>query len=475
MRGSEAVMIRLSNTGIPGFDQILGGGLPTESNILLEGDPGTGKTTMGMQFLYHGAVTYGEPGIYVTFEEMPHQIYRDMYRYGWDLRALEANNMLRVLGCSPDVFLALIQGQDEFFTHMMNGVEYKRIVIDSVSIFKHHVEDKQNYRKVLYSLLSALKRLSLTSLLIYEGSTARAADPVLEHFVSDGIIRLASRTHQDTFKTRTLEVLKMRASHFDAREFVFRMSEKGIYVSSPTGVYLESPDIQLKQTSRHLAEVLTQTLKTGTITLLDAGSLVDVLALQRAVILHRLREKDSHILLSLSASTTIPDFLELSPQIRAVFDERRMHFLEQFRRQTPEEFKPFIFDMSELNDREYRQLISNRLASMVSESTQGGARWLLGYDITDIYNRRGPDFVIRLLPEVISYEKSIGVTVLVIANLREMNAGVRAMLERTSDGVMRTWIEQGYQYFQVVKSSTGSVCAPFVVETQYQTKDIRLV
>lgn len=91
-------------TGVPGLDDLLGGGLRRGACVLLEGIPGVGKTTVGTQFVAYGAAL-DEPGIIVTFEQLPEQIYNDSLNLGWDLRSLEERDRLRVVCTSPEVFL----------------------------------------------------------------------------------------------------------------------------------------------------------------------------------------------------------------------------------------------------------------------------------------------------------------------------------------------------------------------------------
>ena len=75
-------------TGIPGLDSILSGGLRDGMNVVLSGQPGSGKTTMGMQFLYYGAKDFDESGIFVTLSESPNSIKNNFLSYGWDIQDL---------------------------------------------------------------------------------------------------------------------------------------------------------------------------------------------------------------------------------------------------------------------------------------------------------------------------------------------------------------------------------------------------
>ena len=75
-------------TGIPELDEMLHGGLLPQTANLVEGAPGTGKSTLGMQFIYNGITKYNEPGLILTFEEFPQQYYRDAASFGWDFREI---------------------------------------------------------------------------------------------------------------------------------------------------------------------------------------------------------------------------------------------------------------------------------------------------------------------------------------------------------------------------------------------------
>ena len=75
-------------TGIPEFDEMLSGGFLERDAVMVAGTAGSGKTTLGLQHLVNGATKYGDAGIYLTFEQMPDQLYRDAKSFGWDLKAL---------------------------------------------------------------------------------------------------------------------------------------------------------------------------------------------------------------------------------------------------------------------------------------------------------------------------------------------------------------------------------------------------
>ena len=135
--------------------------------ILVAGSAGTGKTTLGLQYLVNGATKFGENGIYVTFEQMPDQIYRDATNFGWDLRKLEKEKKLKVVCTSPDL---LIGGDGEhLLDETIRQLKPRRVVIDSLSHLGMYVEEK-NLRKEVYRLLNYFKTKELTSLSTWETS-----------------------------------------------------------------------------------------------------------------------------------------------------------------------------------------------------------------------------------------------------------------------------------------------------------------
>ena len=113
---------------------MLGGGLLRDTANLVEGAPGTGKTTLGMQFIYNG-IQAGEPGLIITFEEFPQQYYYDAAAFGWDFKALEKQGMLKVVMTSPEASRLDIESVDGMIETYVNEMGARRVVVDSISQF----------------------------------------------------------------------------------------------------------------------------------------------------------------------------------------------------------------------------------------------------------------------------------------------------------------------------------------------------
>lgn len=151
--------------GVRGIDNLLSGGVIAGNTVLVEGIPGAGKTTLGMEFIYRGIRDFGDPGIILTFEQFPESLYRDARSLGWDLKALEEENKLRVICTSPEVVL---QPDLSLLEEVVQSIGAKRVLVDSISHFRQVIHHPLKLRQAVYSFCNGLRRLGLTSFLIKE-------------------------------------------------------------------------------------------------------------------------------------------------------------------------------------------------------------------------------------------------------------------------------------------------------------------
>ncbi len=231
--GKETELERVK-TGIPGLDEILCGGLLRQTAVLVEGAPGTGKTTFGMQFIHHGIVACNEPGIILTFEQFPSQYYRDAANFGWDFRRLEEEGRLRIIMTSPEVSRALVEetgGQIERLTRQMGA---RRILVDSLSHFERLADSPVQFRQMIYGFINGLKREGLTAVLTRESyallGEIEGQDESVP-FVVDNYI-LLRYVEMDSTLHKALLVLKMRGSDHDKSIRRFTITSKGMEVLS---------------------------------------------------------------------------------------------------------------------------------------------------------------------------------------------------------------------------------------------------
>ena len=222
-------------TGIPGLDEILCGGFLPQTANLVEGAPGTGKTTLGMQFIYHGIAVCGEPGLILTFEEFPQQYYEDAASFGWDFRQMERAGKLRVVMTSPEVSKLDLEQVGGRIEGLVQEVGAKRVLVDSLSHFERLCESPSELRALVYGFVNALKREGLTAILTRESMAllgeAEGADDALAFLVDS--YTLLRYVEIESAVRKALLVLKMRGSNHDKGIRQFDITSRGLEVSTP--------------------------------------------------------------------------------------------------------------------------------------------------------------------------------------------------------------------------------------------------
>lgn len=217
-------------SGISELDKMLYGGFMRRDAVLLAGSAGTGKSTIGMHYLIQG-IADGEPGVYLTFEELPDQLYRDALNFGWDLRKLEADNKLRVVCTSPDILVEQ-KGLEAILNDPIKEVKPKRIVVDSLSHFSMFIKPDdlrlQVYRNVMF-----FKAKDLSSILIWESpqmaSQSFSVSDQGVSFLTDSIILLKLIEIDSTLK-RGIVIMKMRGSQHDKHLREYEITPTGIKI-----------------------------------------------------------------------------------------------------------------------------------------------------------------------------------------------------------------------------------------------------
>jgi len=220
-------------TGISELDKMLGGGFMEGDAVMIAGSTGTGKTTLALQCLVNGITQFGDTGIYVTFEQLPDQIYRDAKNFGWGLRKMEQEDKLRLICTSPNL---LLEGKAEsILDEPIKEIQPSRIVIDSLSHLGMYVEEKE-LRKEAYRLIMYLKTKGLSSVLTWESSQEIGAPLSITEvglsFLVDCIVLLKLVEIESSMR-KALAILKIRGSDHDKRLREFEITSQGIKVVAP--------------------------------------------------------------------------------------------------------------------------------------------------------------------------------------------------------------------------------------------------
>jgi len=218
-------------TGIPGLDEFVEGGFETKSVVIIAGGPGTGKSLMGLQFLYNGAVKEGENGMYITFEEQKEVAYRHAKKFGWDFEALEHEKRFIFLEYPPHEVERFIS-EGGVIEDMINEYNVKRIVIDSMTSFLMIYDNDYRRRQAFLKVMETLRKWGCTTVLISEGSITENGEvhtPFDIEHLSDGLLALRTARRGDISEI-VLEIVKLRGTAHERSPLLVRFTEKGISI-----------------------------------------------------------------------------------------------------------------------------------------------------------------------------------------------------------------------------------------------------
>ena len=230
-------------TGIEGLDEITLGGLPTGRTTLVCGSAGSGKTVFGMEFLVHGIVDHGEPGVFMAFEETERDLTQNVASFGYDLEKLQRENKLAI----DHVFIerSEIEETGEYdleglFVRLGSAVDTikaKRVVLDTIEVLFAGLKNQSIIRAELRRLFRWLKDKGLTAIVTGERGDGMMTRYGLEEYVADCVILLDHRVTEQ-ISTRRLRIVKYRGSLHGTDEYPFLMGEHGISVLPITSVGL---------------------------------------------------------------------------------------------------------------------------------------------------------------------------------------------------------------------------------------------
>jgi circadian clock protein KaiC len=219
----------LVRTGIAGLDDILFGGIPRGNVVIVTGSPGSGKTTLGLEFVYRGAREFDEPGMLITFEVSAEKLVRDAAQFGWDLRALEAQGRLKILSTTRRVFQAEVVEPDSVLLTEATRMGARRIFIDGLAGMPRN--GNGDPRELFHVLVEALHREGVTAMFALDAPADRAGfGTVPEDFIADTIIRLGMASARRA-AVRSLEIVKSRGQDYVLGTHSFRIvNRRGLEV-----------------------------------------------------------------------------------------------------------------------------------------------------------------------------------------------------------------------------------------------------
>lgn len=231
-------------TGITGFDEITGGGLPKGRPALVCGGAGCGKTLFATEFLVRGARQFKEPGVFMAFEETPEELGKNVASLGFDLKTLVRQKKLFV--DHVHIERSEIQETGEYdleglfirLNHAIESIGAKRVVLDTLEALFAGLPNEMLLRAELRRLFRWLKDKGVTAVITAERGERSLTRYGLEEYVADCVVLLDNRVH-DQISTRRLRVVKYRGSLHGTNEYPFLIGENGISVLPVTSLGLE--------------------------------------------------------------------------------------------------------------------------------------------------------------------------------------------------------------------------------------------
>ncbi len=223
-------------TYIEGFDELIQGGFPQNSNILITGTPGTGKTIFSLEFLYNGSNKEKEKGIYFTFEEKRNSLIEQANQFNWDIEKYEKTDKIKIISIGTD---DISENTVEEIIEIIKNTKTTRVVIDSVTTLSYITPEtnskvgvnEYSIKRFLYSFINRLKSIeNLTALIISQKD--ETISNTISEYICDGVINIEYESLGGDY-SRNLTITKMRKTknNEDLHPLEIR-NRKGIIIHS---------------------------------------------------------------------------------------------------------------------------------------------------------------------------------------------------------------------------------------------------
>ena len=224
-------------SGIPGLDRMLGGGFLKNSVVAVAGGTGSGRSIFVSQFLVKGALEFGEPGLFISFDEQKSSIYASLISFGWDLSELERQQKIVFIEYPQNELSAFVE-QEGAMRDLIETLGIKRVAIDSITPHSLLYSSPEERRTNTLKLVSSLRGWKATCLISAEsmpGSehgfphTLSGVESFADGFIDLQFFREGGR------RTRAVEIVKMRGCRHEHEIRQASITDRGFSISQPEG------------------------------------------------------------------------------------------------------------------------------------------------------------------------------------------------------------------------------------------------
>ena len=243
-QNNQLKLLSKAPTGIPGMDDITGGGLPQGRPTLVAGGAGCGKTLFAMEFLVNGATQFDEPGVFVAFEENAEELAQNVASLGFDLKKLGRQKKLLIdhvrveRGEIEETGDYDLEGLFIRLGHAIDSIGARRVVLDTIEVLFSALPNQGILRTELQRLFRWLKDKGVTAVITAERGDGSLTRFGLEEYVADCVIVLDHRVNEQ-ISTRRLRIVKYRGTLHGTNEYPFMIGRRGISVLPITSIGLE--------------------------------------------------------------------------------------------------------------------------------------------------------------------------------------------------------------------------------------------
>jgi len=248
-------------TGVAGLDSMIGGGIPRGRVLLVLGGPGTGKTTLAIQYLVNGVEKYGENGVFVSLDVPQHKIFEEARSHGWDLEKLCSERKIAFIDGSPFTRLSYratgfkvpersytVQVRElcDDIKNVTRSINCKRISVDTLAALTLQFPDVIQRREVVLELFEAASSGGATSIITDEIRESETKPIMLEEYLADGLVVLRS-SQVERKQIRIVEVEKIKASAIDDQIRPYILDKDGFSVLSDRDIFTYAAGVLLKK------------------------------------------------------------------------------------------------------------------------------------------------------------------------------------------------------------------------------------